>query len=174
MKYSTVLIALGSNKPHGRYGSPAHVIVAAIAALAAMGLDIVATARVRNTAAIGPGGRGYANTAIAVSGVRDLARLLRKLKALERSFGRRGGQRWGARVLDLDIIGAGDAVLPARLRWHRAQHGLLVPHPRLAERRFVLDPLREIAPDWRHPMQGLSVRQLHARAHRPKAFADGH
>ena len=64
-------------------------------------------------------------------------------------------------MLDLDIIGAGAVVIRAK--------GLQVPHPSLAERRFVLDPLMEIAPDWRHPLLHATVRQLRARAMRPKA-----
>jgi 2-amino-4-hydroxy-6-hydroxymethyldihydropteridine diphosphokinase len=165
---SELLIALGSNKPHGRFGPPARVIVAAIAALEADGLMVVARSRIRATAAVGPGGRGYANAAIAVEGARNLPKLLRRLKQLEHDFGRRGGMRWGARVLDLDIIGAGDIVLPSRPRWRTARHGLIVPHPRIAERRFVLDPLLQIAPDWRHPVLRLTVRQLHARQYRPQ------
>jgi 2-amino-4-hydroxy-6-hydroxymethyldihydropteridine diphosphokinase len=89
--------------------------------------------------------------------------VLRIIKTIERGFGRRGGKRWGDRVLDLDIIGAGRQVV--------RQKTLLVPHAHVADRRFVLDPLVDIAPDWRHPHSGLSVRQLRARAMRPKAPA---
>jgi 2-amino-4-hydroxy-6-hydroxymethyldihydropteridine diphosphokinase len=168
MHSATVLVAIGSNRAHGRFGPPARVVAAAIAAIAAMGLRVTVQSRIRATTAIGPGGRGYANAAVAVRGAPKLPKLLRQLKAIERGFGRRGGQRWGARVLDLDIVGAGDIVLPSRLRWRAAQHGLIVPHPRMAARRFVLDPLREIAPGWRHPLLRLTVRQLHARAARPR------
>lgn len=169
MHSATVLVAIGSNRAHGRHGPPARVVVAAIAAIAALGLRVTAQSRIRATAAIGPGGRGYANAAIAVTGAAKLPRLLRQMKAIERDFGRRGGQRWGARVLDLDIVGAGDAVLPSRLRWRATRQGLIVPHPRMAARAFVLDPLRDIAPGWRHPVLGLTVRQLHARADRARA-----
>jgi 2-amino-4-hydroxy-6-hydroxymethyldihydropteridine diphosphokinase len=86
--------------------------------------------------------------------------VLRLIKAIERDFGRRGGKRWGDRVLDIDIIGIGGLRI--------ASAGLQVPHPRLAERRFVLDPLNEIAPGWRHPVLRATVRQLRARAMRPK------
>jgi 2-amino-4-hydroxy-6-hydroxymethyldihydropteridine diphosphokinase len=165
---SVVLVALGSNRAHGRHGPPARVVAAAIAAIAALGMRVLRQSAIRATAAIGPGGRGYANAAIAIDGVVDLPTLLRQLKAIERDFGRRGGQRWGARVLDLDIVGAGAAVLPSRLRWRRARHGLIVPHPRMADRRFVLDPLRDIAPCWRHPVLLLTVRQMHARRARPR------
>jgi 2-amino-4-hydroxy-6-hydroxymethyldihydropteridine diphosphokinase len=178
MKSATVLVALGSNKPHGRFGAPRGVLVAAIAALQKHGLELVAQSRIRSTEPIGPSSRSYANAAVAVRTKLPLPALLGVLKRLEAQFGKRRGQRWGARTLDLDIIGAGAAVLPSGLRWRLAvrgkvPHGLIVPHPRLDGRRFVLDPLRDIAPDWRHPVLGLSVRQLHARAHRPKGCADG-
>ena len=82
----------------------------------------------------------------------DPAELLAELKALERAFGRRPGRRWGPRVLDLDII------LWSEGAW--AGPGLIVPHPEFRRRAFVLEPLAEIAPDWRDPMTGLSVRHL--------------
>ena len=173
MKSAMVLVALGSNKPHGRHGPPRAVLVAAIVALDGQRLKLVAQSRIRTTDPVGPSSRSYANAAVVVKTKLPLPELLRRLKQLEAKFGKRRGQRWGARTLDLDIIGAGDAVLPSRLRWRAAVNGLIVPHPRLAGRRFVLDPCVEIAADWRHPVLNLTVRQLHARAHRPKGIADG-
>ena len=120
-----------------------------------------AVSRIRPTAPIGPGGRRFANGAVAVRSGLPLRQVLTLIKQVERDFGRRGGRRWGDRVLDLDIIGAGDAVI----RTGR----LIVPHPGIASRRFVLDPLVDIAPDWRHPLSHLTARQLRARAMRPKA-----
>ena len=173
MKSAMVLVALGSNKPHGRHGPPRAVLVAAMAALDGDGMKLVAQSRIRMTDPVGPSSRSYANAAVVVKTKLALPELRRRLKTLEAKFGKRRGQRWGARTLDLDIIGAGDAVVPSRLRWRSAVHGLIVPHPRLAGRRFVLDPCVEITPDWRHPVLNLTVRQLHARAHRPKGIADG-
>ena len=158
---TTILIAIGSNRRHGRHGRPEGVVRAAVAAMAAAGLRTVRVSHIHRTAPLGPGGRRFANAAVAVVSDRPLPAVLAIIKAIERDFGRRGGQRWGDRVLDLDIIGAGAAVI-------RAGH-LQVPHPRMAARRFVLDPLVEIAPDWRHPLLRATVRQLRARAMRPKA-----
>ena len=131
--------------------------------MARNGLAVLAKSGTHATAPIGPGGRRFANAAVAVSSALPLPTLLAVLKTIEAEFGRRGGRRWGDRVLDLDIIGAGS-------QRHRSRR-LQVPHPQFAGRRFVLDPLVEIAPDWRPPGYGATVRQLRFRAMRPKAPA---
>lgn len=158
---ANTLIALGSNRRHGRHGSPAGVIAAAVAALDAAGLRVVRRSRTHSTAAVGPGGRRFANAVVAVDTDLDPPAVLALLKRLEGDFGRRGAQRWGARVLDLDLLAQGAAVIATRR--------LTLPHPRLHQRNFVLDPLVEVAPDWRHPRLTATARQLHARLHRRKA-----
>ena len=128
-------LALGSNR-YGRHGAPAAELRAAVAALARLG-SVRAVAPVFDTAL-------------------DPPALLAALKAIERAFGRRRGRRWGARVIDLDIIlWSGGRV--------RMPH-LVIPHPLFRERRFVLDPLARIAPLWRDPQSGRTIRQLAARA----------
>ena len=91
---------------------------------------------------------------------------------MEADFGRRRIKRWGARCLDLDLLFCADAVLPNTAefqRWYNldaarqqsiAPDTLILPHPRLHERAFVLGPLMEIAPEWRHPVLGSSVAQM--------------
>jgi 2-amino-4-hydroxy-6-hydroxymethyldihydropteridine diphosphokinase len=81
-------------------------------------------------------------------------RLLEALLELERSLGRTRdpGQRWGARAIDLDLILFDDRVID--------EPGLVVPHPRMHERRFVLEPLAAIAPDWTVPTLGKTVAEL--------------
>ena len=133
---------------------------AAVRALAVHGLEVERVSRLLPTAPLGPGGRRFANAALVARWTGDARTLLRVLKAVEREFGRRGGRRWGDRVLDLDILGLGDVVMRAP--------GLSLPHPALHLRRFVLDPLAQVAPDWRHPVQNATVRQLRARLLRPK------
>ena len=158
MANSSYLIALGSNRPHGRYGPPPRVIVAAVAALGELG-EVVAVSRIRATPALGPAGRGFANAAALLASDLDPDELLFALKLIERGFGRRSGRRWGARVLDLDII------LWSGGPWDGP--GPIVPHPEFRRRAFVLDPLAELAPDWRDPVSGATVRQLRARLGRP-------
>jgi len=150
------LIALGSNVRHVRYGSPRRVLQRAAAHLAAEGVRVIAAAPSIETDPIGPSIRRYANSAAVLETLLGPEALLALLKRVERKFGRRpGGQRWRARVLDLDVIlwSGGPYASPA----------LTIPHPLFREREFVLAPALAIAPAWRDPLTGLTVRQLHAR-----------
>ena len=158
MAETSYAIALGSNRRHGRHGAPKGVVRAAIAGLSELG-RIDAASGIRATPALGPAGRSFAN-AVAILAT-DLApdALLDALKRIERDFGRRRGRRWGARVLDLDII------LWSEGAW--GGPGPIIPHPHYRERDFVLVPLAPIAPGWRDPLTGATVRQLLARLTRP-------
>ena len=156
---SEYLIALGSNVPHHRHGNPRRVIEAALAALEQAGLSVEAASRVVTSRPLGPSRRAYANAAAIVSSRRDPPGLLAQLKGIEARFGRRRrGQRWRARVLDLDIV------LWSGGAW--ASPGLIVPHVAFRERLFVLGPAAKLAGDWRDPVSGLSLRQLLARLKR--------
>jgi 2-amino-4-hydroxy-6-hydroxymethyldihydropteridine diphosphokinase len=147
---SSYAIALGSNRRHGRYGAPARVLAAAIDALRELG-DVERTSAIRDTPALGPAGRAFANAVAIVSTDLTPDELLAGLKQIERAFGRRRGRRWGPRVLDLDII------LWSEGPW--GGPGPIVPHPEYRQRHFVLEPLAEIAPTWRDPLTGATVRQ---------------
>jgi 2-amino-4-hydroxy-6-hydroxymethyldihydropteridine diphosphokinase len=146
-------IALGSNR-RSRHGSPAATLRAAVAEL-----NPVRTSIIRATPALGSAGRSFANAVAIVENQLEPDEMLAELKAIERRFGRRGGRRWGPRVLDLDII------LWSGGPWGGAAP--TIPHQSFRERRFVLEPLAEIAPDWRDPLTGASVRQLLARLTAP-------
>lgn len=150
------LVAVGSNR-RGRHGAPAAEVAAAIAAIGREA-QVVAVSRTRATAPLGPSMRRFANAAVLIASDAPPPLLLARLKAIEAAFGRRRGERWAARVIDLDII------LWSAGLW-RDRH-LTVPHAAFRTRRFVLDPLDELAPGWRDPVTGSTVRQLAARHRR--------
>jgi 2-amino-4-hydroxy-6-hydroxymethyldihydropteridine diphosphokinase len=156
MARTSYAIALGSNR-RSRHGSPAQTLRAALARLE----GVRAVSAIRTTPALGPAGRGFANAVAIVESKLAPDALLDALKAMERAFGRRPGRRWGPRVLDLDII------LWSGGAW--GGPGPIVPHPEYRRRAFVLQPLAELAPLWRDPLTGASIRQLLARltARRP-------
>jgi 2-amino-4-hydroxy-6-hydroxymethyldihydropteridine diphosphokinase len=81
--------------------------------------------------------------------------LLRALKGIESGMGRVPRERWGPREIDIDIVTYGDGSYE--------DDALVIPHPRMSERAFVLMPMRDIAPSWRHPASGLSVEDMLSR-----------
>jgi 2-amino-4-hydroxy-6-hydroxymethyldihydropteridine diphosphokinase len=134
------VIAIGSNRAHGRFGGPPHVVEAAIARLDEDFGLFDASPIVLNRP-VGDAGRDFANAVALVESGLEPSAMLHKLKAIERDFGRRAGRRWGPRVLDLDIALWSGGKFRSRM--------LAIPHPQLSRRSFVLDPLAAIAPDWR-------------------------
>ena len=148
-------IGIGSNR-RGRHGGPADEVRAAIAAIG----GLVAASPVIGSAPLGPSIRRFANAAILIASDETPPVLLARLKAIEAAFGRRRGRRWGARVIDLDIL------LWSGGLWREPR--LTVPHAALSARGFVLGPLARIAPGWRVPPQARSVRQLAHAVDRPR------
>ena len=149
-------IAIGSNRPHGRYGRPAGVVEAAIARLD-RDFSLFDASQIVLNPAHGGAGRDFANAVALVENDLEPLEMLSTLKALEREFGRKPGRRWAPRVLDLDIVlWSGGAY---RVR------DLMIPHPQLAVRSFVLQPLAAIAPRWR--VGATTIRHLaHRQARR--------
>jgi len=146
-------IAIGSNRPHGRFGRPPQVIEAAIARLDEEFGLFDASPIILNSA-IGGAGRDFANAVALVESPLQPLAMLGRIKAMEREFGRRRGKHWAARVLDLDIS------LWSGGRFH--SRALRIPHYGLEERSFVLEPLAAIAPNWR--VRGsLTIRHLAQR-----------
>ncbi len=96
---------------------------------------------------------------------------MQRLHTVEAELGRERAERWGPRICDLDLLGLGEAVLPGMdevRKWMAMQDdqastppdGLILPHPRLHRRAFVLLPLLDVAPDWQHPVLGRTVDQM--------------
>jgi 2-amino-4-hydroxy-6-hydroxymethyldihydropteridine diphosphokinase len=152
-------IAIGSNRPHGRHGRPAGVVLAAIAELD-RGFELFDASPLWLNPASGGAGRDFANAVAIVRSPLPPLDMLAALKAMERAFGRRRGKRWGARVLDLDLL-AWDGG-----RW--SDRRLQIPHPALEQRAFMLLPLAAIAPHW--PIRGaLTARQVAGRLGKRRA-----
>jgi 2-amino-4-hydroxy-6-hydroxymethyldihydropteridine diphosphokinase len=147
-------IALGSNLGERR----AHLEAALAALRETAGVRVVAVSPLFETAPVGPPPQGpYLNAAVRLDTSLPAPALLARLHEIEASRGReRGDSRDMARTLDLDLLLFGAAKLDAP--------GLVVPHPRLHERAFVLEPLRTIAAEVVHPILGESVDALASRA----------
>lgn len=153
------LIAVGSNMRHRRHGAPREIVREAIGTLASAAVEVTARSAIIASDAIGPSSRRFANAVVTASSRHNPRDLLTELKRIEVKFGRRTWRRWGARVLDLDIV-----------LWSGGAFGspeLSIPHPEFRNRSFVLGPAAEVAPGWRDPVSGLTVRQLHHRLTRP-------
>jgi 2-amino-4-hydroxy-6-hydroxymethyldihydropteridine diphosphokinase len=151
-------LGLGSNRCHGRFGRPTDVLRAAIVALGDAGLLVDAVSPIISSAPLGPSRRRYANAAVTIRTGLSPPELLQPLQSIEQAFGRRRARRWGERVLDIDIL------LWSGGAWH--DPWLTIPHAAMAQRRFVLDPLRSIAADWRLGASPSRVR--HAAFHLAK------
>jgi 2-amino-4-hydroxy-6-hydroxymethyldihydropteridine diphosphokinase len=152
-----ILIGLGANLP-SQAGPPATTLAAAIDHLAEAGIITLQRSRWFVSAPVPASDQPwFVNGVIAVATALEPAALLAELHRVEAVFGRVRGTPNAARSLDLDLLAYGDRVAspsPA------ASSGLVLPHPRLAERAFVLLPLAEVAPSWHHPVTGRTLAEL--------------
>jgi 2-amino-4-hydroxy-6-hydroxymethyldihydropteridine diphosphokinase len=148
-----ILIGIGGNLDSPRWGPPRETLSAALAAFEGEGVTIVARSAWYRSEPVPPSDQPWFVNAVAAVetglGANDLLALM---QAIEIRFGRVRSARNAARVIDLDLLD------------HRGERvetpSLTLPHPRLHRRRFVLEPLAEIAPGWRHPLLGMTARQL--------------
>ncbi len=166
------LVAVGSNVESQR-GLPKKTVCAAIENVATRAKGDVKVSRLYRTPAFpAESGPDFVNAVFSLEWPGTAHDLLRLLHEVEEAFGRVRRTRWEARVLDLDLLALGDQVLPdpagfeawqnlpAEEAGRRAPDELILPHPRLQDRGFVLVPLADIAPAWTHPVSGLTVREM--------------
>jgi 2-amino-4-hydroxy-6-hydroxymethyldihydropteridine diphosphokinase len=145
----TAYIGVGSN-----LGAPIENCRTAVKLLdAVQGCRVEGRSRFYRTEPVGVEGQEwYVNAVVSITTERSPQHLLESLLALEARMGRVRREKWGARVIDLDLLMYGDRVID--------QHGLIIPHPRMHERRFVLAPMVDLAPALTHPIYGKSMRDL--------------
>ncbi len=147
-----ILLGLGANLPSSA-GPPLATLEAALAALQAAGVRLVARSRWYRTAPVPASDQPwFVNAVVSVETDLEPPELLALLQKIELAFGRRRGVPNAARTLDLDILDYEGRV--------EEKAGLTLPHPRLHERAFVLLPLHDVAPSWRHPTRGKTVTEL--------------
>ncbi|MEP5760702.1 MAG: 2-amino-4-hydroxy-6-hydroxymethyldihydropteridine diphosphokinase [Litoreibacter sp.] len=165
-------IALGSNVTSS-WGGPLSALKFAISQLATDSVKLVRTSCFYSTPAFPKGADpDFVNAVLQVETNLAHLALLSRLHEIEAAAGRVRLKRWDARVLDLDLISFGDTVhpnlkmqkewvdLPLEIQMERAPDQLILPHPRIQDRAFVLVPLRDVAPNWTHPATGQHIDEL--------------
>ena len=157
-----ILIALGSNIS-GPWGSPEQSVQHAMQALNRDGLKLVGASRLLLTAPFGkPNQPPFVNAVARIETHLPPLALLQKLHAIERTAGRRRATRWGPRTLDLDIVDYRGLI--------QSSGKLILPHPGIPERIFVLKPIAELVEEWRHPANHLSAQEMLRRL---KGYSQG-
>lgn len=149
-----ILIALGANLP-SQFGTPAQTIEKAYEALEEKGICIIAKSRIWLTAPVpfDPDQDWYHNSVIAVETGLNAHDLLDLMLGIEKEFGRVRTIKNAPRLLDLDLIAYHDEIIKDGDR-------LIVPHPRMHERLFVLKPLEDISDNWSHPVSGQTISKM--------------
>jgi len=152
-----IFLGLGGNMPSQRFGPPQATLEGALEALAQQGIEVRRRARWYRSQPLPDDGQPwYVNGVAEIETSLPPGELLARLLETEGQFGRERRERWAPRVLDLDLLAY------HQLNNWPAEAGAapIVPHPRLHERAFVLAPLAELAPGWRHPVLGRTVEDM--------------
>ena len=169
---SESIIAFGSNKSND-FGASVLLINKALRALSRRGLFRVESSKFYQTPAF-PAGAGpdFVNGVVRAQTDLGAAGLLTLLHEVEAEFGRTRDKRWEARVLDLDLIDYAGCIapnldvhqewrdMPLAAQMERVPEQMILPHPRVQDRPFVLVPMRDVAPDWVHPVTGVSLADM--------------
>lgn len=161
-----ILIGLGSNLGGVEFGSPRRVLEAALAEMPNRGIIVRELSCFYESEPVPKSDQPwFVNAVAAVETELSPAELLRCLHDIEADLGRKRRIRWEARIIDLDIIAYGEQILPSKALWSQKAKDItpdeiIIPHPRLHERLFVLKPLMDICPDWIHPVSGKTVAAL--------------
>lgn len=149
-----ILVGLGSNLATGQFESSEKILEMATKSLENIGITVVRRSSWYRSAPVPMSDQPwFVNGVISVSTERSPEDLLQHLHAVENEFGRVRAQRNESRTLDLDLLAYDDQVI-------EEPGGLVLPHPRIAERAFVLCPLAELAPQWRHPVTGCTASEM--------------
>ncbi len=170
--FKTALLALGGNM-QSDYGAVLDTQKAAIAGLQVDSIFPLKASEFYSTPCFPTGaGPDFVNSVVQIQTSLSAQALLAHLHDIEQEYGRVREKRWGMRTLDIDLIAYDDQVRPdiqTYTHWRdlsladqvqQAPDQLILPHPRIQDRAFVLVPLMDVAPGWVHPVSGLTVAEM--------------
>lgn len=166
------LVALGSNQEWSDI-NPLDILHLSLIRMRRKGFFLSRLSKFYKTPCF-PAGAGpdYVNACVLIRSPFSAQKTLDTLHAIEADIGRERQQRWGMRTLDLDLLSYNNEIQPSLAEFHRwldldlasqmqiAPDTLILPHPRIQDRAFVLGPLNDIVPDWSHPVTGRTVAQM--------------
>jgi len=148
-----ILLGIGANLPSEAHGPPRATCGAALDQLEKIGVSIIKRAPWYRSAPVPMSDQPwYVNGVVRIETASAAQQLMDLLLQAEARLGRQRGERNAPRIVDLDILAYGDQVIDA--------DGLILPHPRMHERAFVITPLSDIEPGWRHPVSGKNASEI--------------
>ncbi|MBL6951459.1 MAG: 2-amino-4-hydroxy-6-hydroxymethyldihydropteridine diphosphokinase [Alphaproteobacteria bacterium] len=151
-----ILVGLGSNLESAEFGTPVEVLGAALKNIERAGVRLLGCSPWYRSAPVPASDQPwFVNGVARFETALAPQALLALLHRVEARLGRRRGARWAARIIDLDLLAYDESIIVGQGR-----NGLVLPHPRLHERAFVLAPLADLVPSWRHPVSGKSAAEL--------------
>jgi 2-amino-4-hydroxy-6-hydroxymethyldihydropteridine diphosphokinase len=158
-----ILIALGGNLTNDKFKTSLDVLDAALSLLEKSGVKILKKSSYFASAPVPRSDQGwFVNSAAKVSCTENPQEFLKILHDVENKMGRVRKKHWGERLIDIDLIAYGDKILPSKAKWNTGEQlkNLVLPHPLMHVRHFVLCPLEEVAPDWHHPIFHKTIREM--------------